>query len=99
RSDSRLGGRKVPETLAGQNLLHMFGKILEGLPGIMRKPKDDQEVGTVLTRREANHLSGAVRGDGRKRIPTLGDIQREVPLRTLVSLQVGSVHIHVWCRP
>jgi hypothetical protein len=93
RSDGRLGGRKVPETLAGQNPPHLIGKLLEGLLGIVGKPEDDQEVGAVLTRRKANHFSGAVRGYGRERIPTLGDVRREVPFRTLVSLHVGGVHI------
>lgn len=60
----------------------------------MGRPEDDHEVRAVLTRREANHLRGAIRRYRWKSIPPLGDIQREVPLRTLISLHLGCVHIH-----
>ena len=61
----------------------------------MGLPEDDQEVGAVLARREADQLVWAVSGHGREGVPALGNIQREVPLGTLVVLHVGCVHLGV----
>src|SRR5450432_3768423 len=53
----------------------------------MRQPENNQKLVVVLTRCESHDFIGTVCRDWRKTVPSLRNIQREVPFRTDETLQ------------